>query len=169
MDNFEKWIIDRKGEMDLRNPPIEVWQRIESKINQKRWSVFRIAAAIGFLVLLSGLGGYYLATFQQKAFEQKLMALNPEFRETEEYLVSQFQVKFNQIIGNEELEFVKADLNQLDLEIEDLKKELIDAPFLIQQNIISNLIRAYQLKLELLDLIIQQSYQYKNHENYNEL
>jgi hypothetical protein len=165
MRDFEKFLKDHKEYLESKEPSDFVWQRIDSNLNRKGRGIFKIAAAVFFIAILSGFIGFYIASIKETVFSKKIASIYPDYPETEKYLIAQFELKYPQLKKSILLETIKKDLDQIDIEIASLKSELISAPYSIQEEIISNLIKAYQSKLELLDIIIQQSTKSKNHEN----
>jgi hypothetical protein len=165
MTEFEKYLIEHKDQLNWGEPSNKVWERIEINLDKSKPRFFKVAAAILLVATFSGAFGYYISHLKEKVFLEKIAQLYPEYPEAERYLVAQFDLKYQEIEKSQFLTLIQEDLHQIDVEIESLKRELISAPYEIQENIISNLIKAYQAKLQLLDLILQSSKNNKSHEN----
>lgn len=165
MTEFEKYLRENKDQLEWGEPSKKVWERIENNLDKSKLHFFKTAAAILLVATLSGAFGFYFSQLKEKVFLEKIARIYPDYPEAERYLVAQFELKFQEIEKSQFLVLIQEDLIQIDIEIESLKKELISAPYEIQENIISNLIKAYQAKLELLDLILQSSKNNKSHEN----
>lgn len=165
MTEFEKYLRENKDQLEWGEPSIKVWERIEINLDKSKIRFFKTAAAILLLATFSGTLGYYFSQLKDKVFLEKIAGIYPEYPEAESFYIAQFELKYQEIEKSQFLVLIQEDLDQIDVEIETLKNELISAPYEIQENIISNLIKAYQAKLELLDLILQSSKNNKTHEN----
>lgn len=165
MTEFENYLREHKDQFEWGEPSNKVWQRIEINLEKRKPRFFKTAAAILLVATFSGAFGYYFSHLKEKVFLEKIAGIYPDYPEAERYLVAQFDLKYQEIEKSQFLTLIQEDLHQIDVEIESLKRELISAPYEIQENIISNLIKAYQAKLQLLDLILQSSKNNKSHEN----
>lgn len=173
-DQLEKFILENRDLFDDPVPHDELWGRISPQLPRKRKPrVFTLnttgAIAAGVLFLLTGaLAGRILTT---KSLSRQLAILEktaPDFVEAERYYQGQIRQKTAQLASLPAGNPVLYDLKQLDKAIEDLKKEILTAPKSKDEDIIAKLIQAYQIKIEILELVLQKhhhtpsEYQKKN-------
>ena len=160
-DPLEKFILENR---DLFDDPIhrpDLWERILPQLpGKQKPRVFTLnptgAIAAGVLLLLTGaLAGRMLT---KKSLSQQLAILEqtaPDFVEAERYYQGQIRQKTAMLARFPARNPVLYDLQQLDSAIEDLKQEICSAPKSKEEEIIAKLIQAYQIKIEILELVLQ--------------
>lgn len=165
---FEEYIANNRNEFDNKAVPTKSWDTIVQKleaIEQKksdhlvvRKSIRKfslsIAASIIFLLTVGAFGGIFLSkTYNNKsAIASKI---DPDYNDTENFYIRKVGYKLNELSKYNQDEDIKADLNQIDQFILELKEELQNAPKGGREKIIKNMIVNYQLKLEILDKVLQ--------------
>ncbi len=160
-DQLEKFISENRILFDDSAPSQDLWDRIRDQLPTKRKPrIFllstRGAIAAGVLLLLTGaLAGRMLP---RKSMSRQLAFLEqtaPDFIEAERYYQGQIRRKTALLAGFPAGNSVLSDLQQLDNAIEELKLELLSAPKGKKEEILANLIQAYQMKMEILELVLQ--------------
>jgi len=113
-----------------------------------------IAASIIFLLTVGAFGGVY---FSKNYNNDTTLAskIDPDYVDTENFYIRKVGFKLNELSKYNQEEDVKADLNQIDQFIIELKEELQNAPKGGREKILKNMIVNYQLKLEILDKVLQ--------------
>ena len=160
-DHLEKFILENRELFDDSTHHPDLWHRIRPQLPVKRKPLVFIlntksAVAAGVLFLLVGaLAGRMLT---KKSMTRQLAILeqtDPDFIDTERYYQGQIRQKTAQLASFPAGDPVIFDLRQLDKAIEDLKVEILSAPKGKEEELIANLIQAYQMKIEILELVLQ--------------
>lgn len=156
-DRLENFIIQHREDFDDAIPSLKVWADIDSQLakqkssgRRKIWMYSRIAASVVFLLMIGGVVGSYLSTDHKE-----VAALNPELQEMEDFYSQQFQKKYAMLTSMPHAADIENDLGQVDVFLEELKQELAKAPKGAEERIIENLIKSYQLKIQILDLVLE--------------
>ncbi len=156
-DHLEEFIIRHREDFDGAIPSLKVWAEIDNQLEKqvpfrrkKVWMYSRIAAAVVFLLIAGGVIGNFIT-----ADTNQPVALNPELQEMEAFYSQQFQKKYTQLTSLYHDESIENDLGQIDVFLEELKQELAKAPKGSEERIIENLIQSYQLKIQILDRILE--------------
>ena len=163
MDQLEKFIIKNRATFDREVPPPQVWAGIEGALEALKpqarirplWRALSAAAAAILLLGLGSLIGVYVykSTYVREA--PTLASLAPEFAETERYYSSQVDNRMRQLsLLNEETN-VESDIQQLDDIYAELQRELDTAPRESRDKIIQAMIRNYQIKLDILERVLE--------------
>ena len=157
-DSLENFILENRHHFDDAVPRAELWSQIKPKAWHAR--IFKlntpVAIAASILFILTGaLAGTFLS---RQATSRQIAALErsaPDFLETERYYQGQIRQKTARLAGIPAGHPVLYDLLQLDQAMEELKSELLNAPKGKEEEIISNLIQGYQMKISILELVLQ--------------
>jgi hypothetical protein len=163
MDQLEKFIIENRASFDREVPPPQVWAGIEGALEARKpqahvrplWRALSAAAAA---ILLLGLGSVigvyvYKSTYVREA--PTLASLAPEFAETESYYASQVDNRMRQLSQLNQETTVESDIQQLDEIYAELQRELDTAPRESRDKIIQAMIRNYQIKLDILERVLE--------------
>lgn len=172
MKNLEHIIQENRSAFDLHEPSEGHFERFEQKLNRqhKRNQRFTVsfvlkAAAVALLVTLSGLWVY------EQVIPQKVMnngialhQISPEYNEVEMYYSTLVNQKFNEINSlkfsdDKQKVILLNELNQMDSIYENLKKDLKINP--TDERVINAMIQHYQLKVEVMNQILNQLHQVK--------
>lgn len=160
-DNLEKFILDNREDFDRAVPSLKVWAEIDKKLEQnssKRitlWQSVRIAAAILVILVIGGVIGNYLdfnTSAEQAAY---LESVPPEFVELEQFYNQQINQKYQQLVNYQKQHTVEDELKEIDQVMEELKLELLEAPAHSGQQILRNLIKTYQIKIQILERVLE--------------
>ena len=172
MKDLDKIIQENRSEFDSFEPNEGHFERFEQRLYElnKKKKTFTIgyilkAAVITLLVVLSGL--YVYDTFSPHVMKDgiALREVSPEYNEVEIYytkLVNQKYSEINQFqfIDSTQKSMLMKELSEMDLIYDNLKKDLITSPN--DERVINAMIQHYQLKVEVMNQILNQLQQAKN-------
>ncbi|MEE4196053.1 MAG: hypothetical protein V2I54_00285 [Bacteroidales bacterium] len=168
MKNLEKIIHDNRSVFDSFEPGEGHFERFEQKLNQQQSRPARTftlgfmlkAAVITLLVVLSGLW-IYDNTFAPPVAKNgiALREISPEYSEVEMYYTKLVNQKYHEInefsfIDSTQKEMLVHELNEMDSIYENLKKDLRVNPN--DDRVINAMIQHYQLKVEVMNQILNQ-------------
>ncbi|MEC5146198.1 hypothetical protein [Chitinophaga sp. 212800010-3] len=164
-DNFESFIREHRDEFEERGPSPLVWDALEKELSgrkggkvvqllRKNW--FR-AAVIAVLIVNAAALVYFARHKQQR--QQELAVLAPDIQEAGAYYTSRINEKMKLIDAypTSELGLDSMALRELELRNDTykaLEKELKNNPG--NERIRAAMIRYYQLKLDLLNKILEE-------------
>lgn len=160
-DNLEKFISSNREAFDEAVPSLKVWAEIDKTLAQKSarrrtlWQGMRVAAAVLLLLFTGGLAGHYLADTSFGDTSAALQEIDPEYAEIAQYYESQISDKVQQLASYEQGQLVLEDFEQLDQTMKELKEDLLRAPKGKEEQIIENLIRSYQTKVQILERVLE--------------
>jgi len=163
MDKFEEHIKKVRQDLDIYNPPSELWNRIEKGLKKEKsinWKWLSIAATVivvlGFTILL------LKPSFKQSNNNKISNAegINPvttQLSETEIYynnlVISLYRKAAPLLTANPEInKELNEDLSRLDSIGSDIKKDLKDN--VANQEVVEALIQNYRIKIRLLEDIL---------------
>jgi hypothetical protein len=142
---------------DDKTPPPRVWAHIERQL-PPRYRRLRLLSALAAAVALLLIGGAAGVLFMQQADPSRILAAsNPDFLEAEVFYQRTIRQKTAFVAARGADQAVLQDLSQLDSVMEELKKELAAAPKGREEEIIAALIRSYQAKIAILELVMERS------------
>ncbi|MDF1571615.1 MAG: hypothetical protein P1P82_08375 [Bacteroidales bacterium] len=169
MSDLEKYITKMRGALDSDEPASGHLKRFSKKLKAQQQPVRRlnfrhalqIAASIaiilasGIVIVKSGKGG-------------SKMAVNPaaeEFQQTKNFYASQVNARYEDIASlpfnsGEEKEMLLEELSEMDAWYQELLRELNANPG--DERAMNALIQHYQLKLQVMDQILEQLIQVQN-------
>ncbi|MEM9836966.1 MAG: hypothetical protein AAF828_10710 [Bacteroidota bacterium] len=170
-DDFEEFISGNRADFDADEPPIGLWNRILAALpaqvdntpvialqSRRRTSFLLRIAAAAAVVLVAGalfLGrqmGYQDAQSQQLAL---INEIDPEFLDTEQYYEYEIQQTFRVVSERIEDPELYQDLEAIDQAMAELKEEILTVPREEQADLIADLIMSYQIKLQILQKVLQ--------------
>jgi hypothetical protein len=160
-DNLEKFISSNREAFDKAIPNLKVWAEIDKALSRKGarrrtlWQNLRIAAAVLLLLFTGGIVGNYLAGTSFGDASVSLRDIDPEYAEMAQYYEKQIDDKVKQLASYEQGQVVLEDFEQLDKTMEELKEDLLRAPKGKEEQIIENLIRSYQTKVQILERVLE--------------
>lgn len=160
-DQLEKFILENRGLFDDSTHRSDLWNRISLQLPGKRKPrMFTLnptaAIAAGLLLLLTGaLAGRMLPKKSLSLQLANLEQTAPDFVEAERYYQGQIRQKTALLARFPARNPILYDLQQLDKAIEDLKIEICSAPKSKEEEMIAKLIQAYQIKIDILELVLQ--------------
>ena len=172
-DSFEKFITQYREAFDSERPSLKTWTTIEKSIpkyspKRRRLIWIRSVAAVGLLVLGIGVGYFITPKIFQ---DRQLYALNtsPEIVDMETYFIGEIDQRFMVLANNPNLPELKEELDRIDLNIEDLKIDLLNAPTHSKDRILEAIIASYETKVQLLETAIDQNQPVNFNENEDEI
>lgn len=172
MKDLEKIIQENRSVFDSHEPGEGHFDRFEQKLLglQKQKKTFTIgyilkAAVVALLMVLSGL--YVYESFKPNMMKDgiALREVSPEYNEVEMYYTKLVNQKYSEIdqfqfLDSTQKSMLMKELNEMDGIYENLKKDLTTNPN--DQRVISAMIKHYQLKVEVMNQILNQLQQAKN-------
>ena len=160
-DKLEQFIHDNREAFDFGAPSLKVWADIDGALEVKKskvrslWRVVGIAATVALLLVAGGVIGSALTQQSAGVEIASLEAVDPELAEIEDYYQQQFKEKYKVLTSVPHDETIDEDIDEIDQTMEELRKELVNAPKGTQQRIVENLIQTYKLKVQLLERVLQ--------------
>ena len=147
-----------REEFDDQTPPPRVWAQLEQQLQRPRYRRLRPLSALAAAVALLLIGGAAGALLMRPADPSRILAAsNPDFLEAEAFYQRTIRQKTALVSTRGADQAVLHDLSQLDSVMEELKKELAAAPKGRETEIIAALIRSYQAKIAILELVMERS------------
>lgn len=182
MDALENFIRENREAFDSEHPSSNLWERIEASLPEERiielrprsrFRGLRIAAAVLLLIGMGAILGLFLNPSSNSALASaqdnlSLAAVAPQHAEAEQFFRKQIASKIVQLQDAGLAKEVMGDLDQLEAQMEELKKAYLEAPRESREFIIHSMIQNYQLRIELLEKVLEEvksSYP-QNNENY---
>lgn len=186
-DYIEEIILKELEELNNNEPPVGHLERFESKLklqNKKRVILFgkiwKVAAAVIFVLLVINQGIIYLSPegknsifefFSKK--EYTLASVSPEYHEVESYYNNAINVGLNQwqtmvnegYISEDEQKMMDNELSDFKERYESLQKDLAANPN--DDRVINAMLEYYQVKLSVIDLIVNKLKEVKQQNNSN--
>jgi len=163
-DSLERFIGENREAFEDAVPSLAVWARIDQQMSRRQsrrmtvWRGIRIAAAVAALLFIGAAAGQYLAnTNAGKAPVAALEEMSPEYAEMARYYESRIDQHVQQLVNHQQGATVFEDLEQLDAAMEELRQELLTAPAGKEEQIIENLIRSYQTKVNILERVLERT------------
>lgn len=166
MKHLEDIIRSHRGEFDDLEPSEGHFKRFDQKLRKynrrKRlftWNLILKAAVVAVLVVLSGLWVYDRITEQQTPESLALEKVSPEVKEAHLYYSSLMDKKYEQIKqfdfrNEEQKEMLLNELHNMDSIYVNIKEDLRTNPN--DPRVINALIQHYQMKLEVMNQILDQ-------------
>lgn len=159
-DSLERWIEDHRESFDEAVPSLKVWAEIDKRMSARHtrrmtiWRGLRVAAAVVALLFTGAVAGLYLAGGPPPA-TTSLETFSPEYAEMARYYESQIDQRVQQLAAYQHGDAVLEDFEQLDALMAELRQELLSAPAGKEEQILENLIRSYQTKVEILERVLE--------------
>ncbi len=160
-DKLEQFIQDNREAFDFGAPSLKVWADIDVALEVKKgkvfslWRVVGIAATVALLLVAGGVIGSMLTQQTAPVKIASLESIDPELAKIEDYYQQEFKEKYKVLASVPHDESIDEDIEQINKSMEELRKELVNAPRGTQQRIVENLIQTYKLKVQLLERVLQ--------------
>ncbi|MDR6569312.1 hypothetical protein SAMN05660461_6111 [Chitinophaga ginsengisegetis] len=164
-DNFEGFIRQHRNEFEEEGPSPRVWSALEQELTgrrkgkvisllQKNWFKAAVIA-----VLLANAGALFYFTKHRQPQQQELAVLAPDIQEAGVYYTSRINEKLQLIDAYPDSALGLDSAARKELELRNdtykaLEKELKNNPG--NERIRAAMVRYYQLKLDLLDKILEE-------------
>ena len=177
MGNLEKYIREHRLMFDTDQPPSGHFDRFREKLDEKpvRKIRFRHVIQVAASVAIILASGFVIIRHDRSGDKVAVQEIPAGVMEADEYYAEQLNAKYEQIRdfsfeNQEEKALLLDELEDLDAHHQQLMTDLQANPD--DERVINALIRHYQLKLEVMDQIINQLKQLRiekslNHENEN--
>lgn len=163
-DSLEKFIQDNRESFDDAYPSLKSWAVIEQSLTEQKVKqltsrrLLKIAAAVLLIFTAGGLIGSYLTQAQQQSpsvLASILPDVSPELVALEQHYLEQIEEKSAQLASFPQDQEVVGDLQFIDEAMEELRLELEVAPRGAEEQIVTNLIRSYQIKVKILERVLE--------------
>lgn len=179
-DAIDQFIDKNREAFDTAIPSFRVWSEIDKVLHPQAtqrslkiapvWRVLRVAASVLILLSAGVMAGIYFTKGQptQTQTVTSLADISPEYAEMVSYYNEQIDQKVRLVSAQSKDKSVLKDLEAIDQTMKELEAELQNAPKGAEEQIISNLIKSYQIKVEILERVlnyIQQSKENLNSED----
>ena len=171
-DRLENFINENRDQFDDKVPSLKVWADIEKELapaKAKRISLFRIASVAASVIVLLGVGAFfgknYLNTASVNAPLVSLQEISPEYGEIEIKYQKEINQKYTRLASLDYDKSVNDDLMDLDITLEELRKELINVPKGSEEQIVEAMIRNYESKIRILEIVLEKIDQSKRSQN----
>ena len=159
-DELENFIQNNREAFDDQMPPVGLWEEVTkvskpksvNKFTVKRF--FRIAATIAVLLACTLTFGndIIFSQFEQSAINRRLPA---DFTEIEQFYSRQSLDIYEHLVDFGAEDVVKDDLKEIDQTVSKLKKELVATVPGTESEIVDNIIKSYQMKLQILQRVFE--------------
>ena len=162
--SLSTFIQSNREAFDLTTPSAQVWKGIDHALHPqakvRTLSVRRILSIAASVLLLLAVGAtsgiYYMKTQMTKAATvASLEDISPEYGEMVRYYNEQISEKARQVSLQSNDKSVMEDLKAVDKSMAELKTELQKAPKGAEEQIVANLIKSYQIKLNILERVLE--------------
>lgn len=185
LEDFDKFIEQNRDEFDVMEPSAGVWDRIEKKTNKVtnrthktvrlNWIKIVSNVAAGVAIFIAS---YLFHEWNSKdapvpaqavaSTQDSIPQLFKEFTETEAFFVSQVNGKLDEIHKYQEeypelIEEILSDFKALDVEYNNLKKDLHDNAS--NQAIIQAMVQNQRIKLDILENLLEELNKKLNNES----
>lgn len=158
------FIQSNREAFDQATPSSQVWKSIDQVLHPqaivRTLSVRRVLSIAASVLLLLAVGAtsgiYYMKTQMTKAATvASLEDISPEYGEMVRYYNEQISEKARQVSLQSNDKSVMEDLKAVDKSMAELEAELQKAPKGAEEQIVANLIKSYQIKLNILERVLE--------------
>jgi hypothetical protein len=173
-DQIESWIAQHREQLDIKEVPNGLWDKIQNNLNEKtpktrlivlpkttRWGWYRAAAAAVLLVGASMGAGWWVRDNQTvtPVAASSNMEISDDLLKAKAFYDEKINVKVAELEAKNPDPSVMADLKQLDEVQIELRHELEIAPRSSREEILKTLMENYQNKLSILERVLEHSEQ----------
>ncbi|MBK7410323.1 MAG: hypothetical protein IPL49_19955 [Saprospirales bacterium] len=163
VDQLEQFVGKNRLAFDREVPNLKVWAAIDQALEAQRpvarirtiWRTLRVAASVVILLTLGGLIGMYAYKYTHVQELPTLAEIAPEYAELEQYYTTQVSNRMQELSRFDQGANVQPDIQQLDDLYKELQLELDKAPKGSEEQIIQAMIRNYQIKLDILERVLE--------------
>lgn len=161
MDELEKFIIENKDQINDHIPSPDVWNNIDRDLKSEKVKKFSIRKFIGSGVAAIGLlmiGMWFGVNFQTDEMDDAISNSSfTDYKQTEQYYALQVKNYVKEIKQLDSEHSIEDDLRQLDEVYQELRDELLNAEIKNQDLIINAMIKNYQVKVGMLERILDKT------------
>jgi len=163
VDRLEQFVGKNRRAFDQATPNLKVWAAIDRALEAQRpaarvrtlWRSVRVAASVIILLALGSLIGMYTYKYTHTQTLPTLAEIAPEYAELEQYYSAQVSNRMQELSRTDQAATVQPDIQQLDELYQELQLELDKAPKGSEEQIIQAMIRNYQIKLDILERVLE--------------
>ena len=163
VDRLEQFVGKNRTAFDREVPNLKVWAAIDEALETQgpatrirtMWRALRVAASVVILLTLGGLIGMYTYKYTYTRELPTLAKIAPEYAELEQYYTAQVNNRMQELSRINQEATVQPDIQQLDDLYKELQLELDNAPKGSEEQIIQAMIRNYQIKLDILERVLE--------------
>ena len=178
MDHLEKIFRENRDQFDYAEPDAGHFDRFRNKLESKRkgkkeWLTYLKAASIVLLIVMSALWTYDNLFSRLDLTEgTSLGEISPEYKEAEIYYTKMVESKYDEIEhyvfpgDTTQKEILKKELSDMDIMYKNLEKELQVNPK--DERVIHAMIEHYELKIDVMNQILDQLKEIRNLELNND-
>lgn len=165
MKKLEDFIHERRDDFDSKLPSLDLWDKIESKLNVeekkvRKINLWKISAAAAAVLILAIMGNFMISRSNPNAKYANIS--DPELKElleTEAYYSKKVSSQLKEIdkcylVFPELKNDIESELLQLDDMYHELEKDLKDNFY--NRDVIEAMIQNNRLKLEMVDRVLNQ-------------
>lgn len=170
MKTIDDFVNENLERFNSDGPPEGHFERFEARLQKQgkpesrqiRLVILRIAASILLGLLISYVAVLEFRHLDRRADSMYMSAFYPELKEAESFYNAQLVKKFNEIQelrftgGDAEKKLIARELSDMNIRVRDMKKDLRSNPE--DERIMNAIINMYQLKIELMDMIIARAH-----------
>ncbi len=169
-DNFKDFIQANKDQFDSIEPSPESWNKIEQRVYKDKPLIrttilLRVAASLFLILGAAWIGIQIVSTPQNQVAVEEAQSIedsatyafygmSDELVEVEKFYVSEVNMKEEKLASFQVDEDLMEEVEKLKLEFDQLKEEMSTSPDPMQ--VVEALINNYQLRLEILQSILDQ-------------
>lgn len=164
--SLETFIISNRAAFDEATPSASIWSAVDKTLRpQEKQQTVRIvnirrilsiAASVLLLLTVGAAAGVYFTKSQANTNSvASLAAISPEYAEMVRYYDAQINQKAKQVSLESNDKSVLEDLKMVDKAMAELEAELQKAPKGAEEQIVANLVKSYQIKLEILERVLE--------------
>lgn len=164
--SFETFITNNRAAFDEATPSASIWTAVDKVlrpqekpqtvriVNIRR--ILSIAASVLLLLTVGAAAGVYFTKSQANTNSVASLAdISPEYAEMVRYYDEQINQKAKQVSLESNDKSVLEDLKMVDKAMAELEAELQKAPKGAEEQIVANLVKSYQIKLEILERVLE--------------
>ena len=163
VDRLEQFICENRSAFDRDIPGLRVWAGIDKALEARQqtnkvhrlWRGLRVAASVVVLLAVGAIIGMYTYKYTQESELPTLAEIAPEYAELEKYYSVQVNNRMQELSRFDQQATVQPDIQQLDELYRELQQELDHAPKGSEEQIIQAMIRNYQIKLDILERVLE--------------
>ncbi len=161
-DKLESYIEENRSEFDTETPSAKIWKAIEGRLSggkvvRMTFKRYIAVAAVALLLLsVGGFMGQYLATSGgTNVAEATFEGMAPEVAEMEDFYAMKISEKVEELKNISPDDAVLKDLEEMETQYKEIKKELLASEMTESEFIIRALIDNLQTRMEILEKVLQ--------------
>lgn len=163
---LEQFFATNREAFDEANPSFRVWSSIDKTLHPQQQPrtgnvvsirrILSVAALVLLLLTVGAMAGIYFTQSQAQTNEVASLAdISPEYAEMVRYYDAQINEKAKQVSLESKDKSILEDLKAVDKAMAELEAELQKAPKGAEEQIVANLVKSYQIKLDILERVLE--------------